>query len=156
MLDVLIDLLDTLTTRERYRPDAVVLLQPTSPCRRGEHIDAAVALLESSGADSVVSVVPVPHQFTPSSLMRLEGDRLTAFSDGAQPLRRQDKPRLFARNGPAVVAVRTPVLLEQRVLYGGDTRALIMGREVSLDIDDPFDLEIAGLLMAARAARGTA
>ena len=156
MLDVLVDLLETLAARQQFRPDAVVLLQPTSPFRRAEHIDAAVVLLESSDADSVVSVVPVPHQFTPSSLMRLDGDRLAPWSEGAQPLRRQDKPRLFARNGPAVVAVRTPVLLEQRVLYGADTRALVMGREESLDIDDRFDLEVAELLMAARAARGTA
>ena len=43
--------------------DVLVLLQPTSPMRRAEHIDAAVAMLETSGADSVVSVVDVPHQF---------------------------------------------------------------------------------------------
>jgi len=156
MLDVLVDLLDALASREQYRPDAVVLLQPTSPLRRGAHIDAAVDLLAASGADSVVSVVAVPHQFTPSSLMRLDGDRLVPWASGAQPLRRQDKPRLFARNGPAVVAVRTGVLRDQRVLYGADTRPLVMSREDSLDIDDRFDLELAELLMAARAARGTA
>jgi CMP-N-acetylneuraminic acid synthetase len=155
MLDVLVDLLETLASREQYRPDVVVLLQPTSPFRRGGHIDAAVDLLDASGADAVVSVVPVPHQFTPSSLMRLDGDRLVPWSD-APPLRRQDKPRLFARNGPAVVAVRTRTLLVDRVLYGADTRGLVMSREESLDIDDGFDLELAELLMAARAARGPA
>ncbi|MNC99235.1 hypothetical protein D3C83_174470 [compost metagenome] len=72
------------------------------------------------------------------------------------PLRRQDKPRLFARNGPAVVAVRTPVLREQRVLYGADTRALVMSRADSIDIDDRFDLEVAELLLAARAGRSAA
>jgi len=41
--------------------DAVVLLQPTSPMRRAEHIDRAVELLISTQADSVVSVVEVPH-----------------------------------------------------------------------------------------------
>ena len=54
---------------------------PTSSCccsrrrRSGapSHIDAAVDLLTSTGADSVVTVVPVPHQFTPSSLMQLAG-----------------------------------------------------------------------------------
>jgi CMP-N-acetylneuraminic acid synthetase len=153
MVDVLLDLVATLERRERYRPDALVLLQPTSPFRRAEHVDAGLELLEASGADSVVSVIPVPHQFTTSSLMRLEGDRLLPAAGGDLPLRRQDKPLLFARNGPAVAAVRTSVLVERRTLYGPDTRALVMSREDSLDIDDRFDLTLAELLMAARTAR---
>jgi CMP-N-acetylneuraminic acid synthetase len=149
MVDVLVDVVATLERRETYRPDAIVLLQPTSPFRRAEHVDAAVDLLATSGADSVVSVLPVPHQFTPSSLMRLEGSRLVPAAEGELRLRRQDKPHLFARNGPAVVAVRTNTLVERRTLYGPDTRALVMTREDSIDIDDKFDLELAELLMRA-------
>jgi CMP-N-acetylneuraminic acid synthetase len=150
MVEVLVHVVTTLGSRDAYRPDAIVLLQPTSPFRRGSHIDAAVDLLESSGADSVVSVVAVPHQFTPSSLMRLDGDRLVRWDEATAPTRRQDKPSLFARNGPAVLAVRTRVLLEQNVLYGSDTRGLPMAREDSIDIDDTFDLEVADLLIGAR------
>jgi CMP-N-acetylneuraminic acid synthetase len=148
MVDVLVHALSVLEGAEAYRPDVLVLLQPTSPFRRSEHIDAAVDLLVSTGADSVVTVMAVPHQFTPSSLMYLDGDRLVPAADGA-PLRRQDKPRLFARNGPAVVVLRPEVLSTGR-LYGPDTRGLEMSREDSLDIDDAFDLQIAELLMSAR------
>lgn len=175
MLEVLVELLGSLEQRERYRPDILVLLQPTSPFRRAEHIDAAIDLLMSSGADSVVTVMPIPHQFTPSSLMQLRGDRLVPWTDGPSakadglastgssgheatrpvPTRRQDKPMLFARNGPAVVAVRTRVVLDQRTLYGADTRGLVMSREDSFDIDDKFDLKVAELLMASHIARGT-
>lgn len=151
MLDVLVDLVDALHAREQYRPDLLVLLQPTSPFRRAERIDEAVDLLASSGADSVVTVLPVPHQFTPSSIMRLQGDRLVAWAEGPAPTRRQDKPLLFARNGPAVLAVRTPIVTDARSLYGADTRGLVMTRAESFDIDDAFDLELAGLLMKARA-----
>ena len=150
MLDVLTDLVVALEEREQYRPDVLVLLQPTSPFRRAEHIDSAIDLLKSSCADSVVTVVPVPHQFTPSSLMQLQGDRLVPWIEGAAPTRRQDKPRLFARNGPAVVAVRTRVVTGGKTLYGADTRGLVMSRADSFDIDDGFDLEIAELLMASR------
>jgi CMP-N,N'-diacetyllegionaminic acid synthase len=156
MVDVLVDLLSTLDRRESYHPHAVVLLQPTSPFRRAAHIDAAIDLFDAARADSVVSVVPVPHQFTPSSLMRLDGDRLVPAQEGPAPVRRQDKPPLFARNGPAVVVVRTNVLLDQRALYGKDTRALVMSREDSLDIDDAFDLELAELLLARAARRSLA
>jgi CMP-N-acetylneuraminic acid synthetase len=150
MLDVLVDLLASLAVREQYRPDVVVLLQPTSPLRRAEHIDAAVRLLTDSGADAVVSVVAIPHRFSPPSLLRLDGDRLFPWMDGPQPARRQEKPRLFARNGPAVLAVRTAVVAEQRALYGADTRGLVMSDEESLDVDSYFDLKVAELLMASR------
>ena len=43
MLPVLQHAVDTLKS-DGFRADIVVLLQPTSPLRRGEHIDAAVAL----------------------------------------------------------------------------------------------------------------
>src|SRR5678816_4248807 len=90
-----------------FDADMVVLLQPTSPLRRGEHIDAAVTWLERVRGDSVVSVVAVPHQFNPTSVMRVEEGLLKPFLDGPSVTRRQDKPQLFARNGPAVLAVHT-------------------------------------------------
>ena len=152
MIDVLRDVLETLTRTEGYVADAVVLLQPTSPFRESGHIDAAVDLLDTTGADSVVSVTAVPHQFTPASLLRLDGDRVQPYVAGGGPLRRQDKPELYARNGPAVVAVRRHVLESGR-LYGDDTRALIMRRHESIDIDDAFDLEVAELLLASRGVR---
>src|SRR6185503_7670175 len=90
MIDVVLDALPTLDRVERYRPDVVVLLQPTSPMRRSEHVDAALELLESSKADSVVTVLPVPHQFSPTSLLRLDGNRVRAYGDAiGAPTRRQ-------------------------------------------------------------------
>jgi CMP-N-acetylneuraminic acid synthetase len=129
--------------------DAVVLLQPTSPLRGAEHIDAAIDLLESTGADSVVSVVEVPHQFNPVSVMCLEDGRLRPFVDGPLITRRQDKPKVFARNGPAVLAVRTRVL-ESGSLYGDDCRPLVMTAAESLDIDGPEDLALADVLLQKR------
>jgi CMP-N-acetylneuraminic acid synthetase len=129
-----------------FDADAVALLQPTSPLRRAEHVDAAIAALEDSGADSVVSVVEVPHQFNPVSVMRLEDQRLRPFADGPAITRRQDKPRLFARNGPAVLAVRTRVL-ESGSLYGADTRPLVMTAEDSIDVDSPWDIALVEFVL---------
>ena len=150
MVPVLADLLLTLREREHFEADVLVLLQPTSPFRRADHIDAAVNLLTTSGADSVVSVIAVPHQFTPASLMQLQGDVLVPWADGPAPLRRQDKQTLFARNGPAIVAVKPRVILEDGRLYGAQTRGLVMSREDSLDIDDAMDLRLAELLLLSR------
>ncbi len=152
MLDVLRHAVSWLTEHEGYEADVVVLLQPTSPMRRSEHIDAAVEILCETGADSVVSVVEVPHQFNPVSQMRLEHGRLLPFQDGPMILRRQDKPMLFARNGPAVLAVRLATL-RNGSLYGEDCRPLVMNAEDSIDIDEPWQLALADLMLSSRKAR---
>lgn len=133
-----------LADNEHYRPDAVVLLQPTSPLRLACHVDEAVAELEGSTADSVVSVVEVPHAYNPVSVMRLKGDRLVPFlaAQGAVITRRQDKPRLYARNGPAVLVSRSGIVARGS-LYGETIRPYRMGWPESLDIDTPEDLELA-------------
>ncbi len=148
MLPVLLHAVHTLA-HAGFHADTVVLLQPTSPLRRAEHIDAAVEMLDATGADAVVSVVEVPHQFNPASVMTLEGDRLHPCTAGPIAPRRQDKARVYARNGPAVLAVRTRTL-EAGSLYGEDTRALVMSPRESLDIDAPWDFELAELLVSRR------
>ena len=126
--------------------DVLVLLQPTSPLRRPEHIDDAVRLLVETDADCVVSVVEVPHRFAPESLMGLDDGRLVPLGDAAG--RRQDKQPVYARNGPAVLALRADRLGDD--LYGGDCRAYPMRPEDSLDVDEPFDLELAEWLLSRR------
>lgn len=148
IVPVLQDLLARLHAVDGYKPDLVVLLQPTSPLRRAEHIDAAVARLIETGADVVVSVVEVPHQFHPLSVMAESDGRLTPWMAG-HATRRQDKPTLFARNGPAVLALR-PAILGSASLYGGDTRAIVMSAADSVDIDTAWDLELASLLLERR------
>lgn len=130
-------------------PDAVVLLQPTSPLRTAAHVDAAIERLVETGADTVVSVVEVPHQFNPTSVMRLEDDRLVPFLDGPLVLRRQDKPRTYARNGPAVLAVRAAVL-DAGALYGRDVRPYLMTAADSIDIDTADDLDLLAYLLTKR------
>jgi CMP-N-acetylneuraminic acid synthetase len=129
--------------------DGVVLLHPTSPLPGGEHFHAAIELLESSGADSVVTVVEVPHQFSPVSVLRIDDGRLRPFQDGVKPTRRQDKPRLYARNGPAVIAVKASVV-DAGSLYGDDSRPLVMPMRDSHDIDSADDLELVELLLSRR------
>ncbi|MBI5522733.1 MAG: acylneuraminate cytidylyltransferase family protein [Desulfarculus sp.] len=134
-----------------WRPEVIVYLQPTSPLRRAEHIDAAVDLLLGERADTVVSVLPVPHQFNPASVMLLKDGCLKPFlPELAQLLRRQDKPEVFARNGPAVLACARAVVMDEGRLYGSRTLPLIMAPEDSFDIDTPFDLELVEWLLGRR------
>ena len=130
---------------EDLASDVLVLLQPTSPLRRAEHVDETVDLLLATGADSVVSVVEVPHRYRPGSLMALDGERLVRLADDHAGTR-QEKPLVYARNGPAVLALRPDRIGAD--LYGGDCRPYVMAPRDSLDVDEPFDLELAELLLA--------
>jgi CMP-N,N'-diacetyllegionaminic acid synthase len=125
--------------------DVLVLLQPTSPLRRPGQVDQAVRLLLDSGADAVVSVVEVPHRYEPSSLMELRDGLLHARSE---PATRQAKERLYARNGPAILALRPGGL--GHGLYGGNVVGYVMDESDSLDIDTPHDLELAEAVLARR------
>jgi CMP-N-acetylneuraminic acid synthetase len=131
---------------------AVVLLQPTSPLRRARHIDEAVSLLLDKNAATVVSVMAVPHRFTPGSLMTAGADgALKPLLQGDMVLQRQDKPRLFARNGPAILAVRAEVV-RGGALYGEPTLGYEMDAASSFDIDEPEDLWLAGQYLTRHGA----
>lgn len=146
MIAVLRHALAQLQSKERYRPEAVLLLQPTSPLRTARHIDDAIRLFLKTKADTLVSVTEVPHQFLPGSLMKEKGGRLRAIAKGAMVLRRQDKPALLARNGPAILIVRRRWIERDR-LYGPKVVGFRMDKSESIDIDDRFDLAVAGALL---------
>jgi CMP-N-acetylneuraminic acid synthetase len=130
--------------------EALALLQPTSPLRRAAHVDAAVDLFFLQRASSVVSVVEVPHAFNPVSVMRLDDGLLHPYlASGAAITRRQDKPVVYARNGPAVL-VSDPETLRQGSLYGDRCVPLMMSAQESIDIDCKDDLEMAEWLMERR------
>jgi CMP-N,N'-diacetyllegionaminic acid synthase len=124
--------------------EALVLLQPTSPLRTCRHVDEAIALFRSAPASSVVSVVEVPHQFNPVSVMKLSAQgTLTPFlADQFSATRRQDKPKAYARNGP-VVLICHPDTLRSGELFGVSCLPYFMSEKDSLDIDTPQDMLLA-------------
>lgn len=142
--------------REMYGfyPDVVVLLQPTSPLRRAQHIDDAMERMLETGAETVVSVIEVPHRFSPYSIMENRDGWLLDFWQDPLPFnryQRQQVPTLYARNGPAVLATRTDVIVNGDTLYGSRVAAYVMDTCDSVDIDDAFDLELVSWLLSRRA-----
>lgn len=153
MLDVLKHAVDNLPS-DIPPPDVIVLLQPTSPLRPASRINEAINMLSASDADVVVSVVEVPHQFSPQSLMTMDNNSgVRPWMEGPAVLRRQDKEKLYARNGPAVLAMTVPYLKTCTSFYAGKTLGLLMPREESVDIDDSIDLMLAEALLLQQKER---
>src|SRR5262245_12626531 len=106
-----------LIEHEGWEPDVVMLLQPTSPLRRAHHIDEALEHMTQAGADTVVSVIKVPHHCSPYTVMQLQDGWLHSFWQEPlpfDPFRRQNLPTLYARNGPVILATRVAVVLESQ------------------------------------------
>lgn len=152
-LDVALHAVDWLRRCEGYDAEVLVLLQPTSPLRTSRHIDEAMALLGPE-VSTVVSVVRVPHRFSPFSVMRVEEGRLVDFVPGPLPFdrfRRQEHPPIFARNGPAVLVSRVAALERTQSFYGRVVFPYEMEERSSVDIDTAEDLEEAERLLGHRA-----
>lgn len=136
---------------EDYTPDYIVLLQPTSPLRTSRHIDEALEKLTHSDADSIVSVVKVPHQYNPYSVMEMKDGFLKPFLkyDERKNIR-QLKPVFYARNGAAIYAFTYECLMKKNSIFGDKILAYEMSREESIDVDDMLDMRICELLINNR------
>jgi CMP-N-acetylneuraminic acid synthetase len=143
-LPVLQHAVQWLRQHERYEPDAVMILQPTSPLRNETHIRESIALLERSGADSVVSVSEVPAHHNPMRALRVDADGFATLFVTGEPVRRrinrrQDMPTAWAMNG-AIYLFRTHALdAPEPSLYGERTAAYVMPLLFGLSIDSLDD-----------------
>ncbi len=153
--DVLLHALDWLSSHEDYRPDYAMLLQPTSPLRIAFDITDSIELAEDREAEAVVSVVPVS-QYPHWMKTVLEDGRLAEFTreTGEEVIQPQDLPQVYALNG-AIYLVDPGVYREKRTFFSGRTYAYIMPQERSLDIDTPWDLHLAELILRDRVVHGS-
>jgi CMP-N-acetylneuraminic acid synthetase len=129
-----------------YQPEIIVLLQPTAPLRRSEHIDDCLELISVTDVNSVVSVSPVPAHFRPDwQFVISEGGELQTLSgrdlDGIRS-RRQELPMTYTRNG-AIYAVRREAFIESESLLVQPCKAYIMASEDSVNIDAEKDFWMA-------------
>lgn len=136
-----------------HRYDAVCLLQPTNPLRGASVIDACVGLLDKSGADSVVTMLPVPHEYNPHWVYFRGEDGLFRLSTGEKnPIpRRQALPPAFHREG-SVYVTRREALLDGNSLFGASTAGLLMDPDSCVNIDTEEDFARAERLLRAKKA----
>jgi CMP-N-acetylneuraminic acid synthetase len=130
--------------------DAICLLQPTNPLRDASLIDACIELLAGEGADSVVTVLPVPHEHNPHWVYFRDDDGALRLSTGepAPIARRQDLPPAFHREG-SVYVTRRDVVVHRNSLYGDRLLGLPVEPERCVNIDSIDDWHRAERLVGA-------
>lgn len=122
--------------------DYVMILQPTSPLRNAEDIDACIEKIVDTDADSVMSMVKLV-DFSAPKLKVLDGDIIKPWlsDEGKESKSRHELADLYKRNC-AIYLTRTDLIM-QGDLFGKVSRAHIMPAPRSVDINTPFDFLVA-------------
>ena len=151
-----------LGTGEYDQYDTLAILQPTAPLRTQGHVTAGLELLRESGADSVVSVVPVPLTSHPEYVChwspdgRLRPWRYSHFGDtawdGALSSRQSVGGPVYTRDGTLYACTRHSFDTHGH-LYGVVCRPLIMTLDESAPLDEERDWAYAEWL-ATRGRNG--
>ncbi|MCB2173561.1 acylneuraminate cytidylyltransferase family protein [archaeon] len=128
--------------------DAICLLQPTSPLRKTETIDACITLLFDSQADAVVTVLPVPYEYNPHWVYfrRPDGELYLSMGDTNPVPRRQLLPPAFHREG-SVYVTRVNVVMDKGSLYGDRLIGYPVNPSESVNIDNMEDWKLAEKLV---------
>lgn len=129
------------------RYDYIVLLQPTSPLRQAEHIDAAIELLISKNADAVISVCEMDHSPLWSNTLPENGSMHNFLHNEVKNQRSQDLEKFYRLNG-AIYICKTDKLLDEKTFFiEHNIYAYVMDRKSSADIDEEIDFVIAESLI---------
>jgi len=146
-IHVIIHALEWLANNENYRPDILVLLQPTAPLRNAQHIDEAINQMLDSGADSVLSLVE--SQKCLYRLCELDENSKVRILEHTNYARRQEVPMVYRENG-AIYASYASRILNHGKLLGESIAGYLMSERDSIDLDTELDLRLLEILLSER------
>lgn len=127
-----------LEKNEKYKPDAIALLLPTSPLRQPKHINKAIKIFKKKKPDSVISVFEAIANNNPHWILKKnkKGEVVLATEEPLTEIkdRRQELPPYFIRNDLIY-------LLKPKNLF--EKKPNLYGKKVELlEIDNFFDIDI--------------
>lgn len=146
-IDAVIHALDWFRDQNGSDPEAVMVLQATSPLRGNSCLIEAVEALKSrEDVDSVISMTPVHVSPRQLYFTDAKGIGIPVSEDNRQPV--------YAPNG-ALYLTRCDKLREENSLYAGNILLLKISSEQAIDIDTQADFRFAEATLAAGlAAKG--
>ena len=129
--------------------DIVVDLSVVSPLRRVEDIKNSIELLVNGNADNVFSVSP-SYRNPYYNMVEIVDGKIKLVKDPSKKLtRRQDAPVVYDMND-SIYVWWEKTLFEKDTLFNDNTRIYVMPRHRGIDIDEPFDLLVASLILSEK------
>jgi CMP-N,N'-diacetyllegionaminic acid synthase len=124
-----------------YSFDAIMILQPTSPMRRSKDIDKAISLFKKKRCDSLISVCSVGDHPARVKFLNKEKYLIDTKFSGKEGQNRQELRDAFINNGAIYIFKKSN--LDKNTIKGKKSLSMVMSRELSINIDNYFDLELA-------------
>ena len=141
--------IENLERYEKYIPDAVVFLQPTSPIRKTNDIDNLIDLYLKSNVETVFSAVDIHPFFWQRRKEVLKPINYTPSSRK----RRQDSEPCLIENG-SIYITNTKIFLENQDRFGKTSNAYIMNPYTLFEIDSKEDFSLIESLLILLKERG--
>ncbi|MFL2650333.1 MAG: cytidylyltransferase domain-containing protein [Alphaproteobacteria bacterium] len=132
-IEVVQHALNFMEKKKNIKYDNLVLLQPTCPIRKSEHIDHAIKCLSNSKLNSAVSVKG-PFKKRDPILKKIVNEVIVPYSK---------KDISFYIYNASIYAVKTKYFKKYKKFVSNKQIPIIMDKFHSIDIDDIFDLKLA-------------
>jgi len=124
--------------------DYVLLLQPTSPLRQTTDIDSAIKQLKEN-VKAVVSVCETEHSPLWSNTLPENLSMASFIKPEIKNKRSQDLPKFYRLNG-AIYITEINYFFKVNGFIGNKTKAYIMSKKNSIDIDTELDFKLCEIL----------
>ena len=138
---------DVLREFFKTHPEAsdIVLLYPTAPFRSGSTLRNAISAYDAGTmAGPHKSLMSVgEHRGRPFGGVQIHNGKLSYGDTAEAYFRKQDTPALYFANGSIFIVAQEEVDNLNTQLFNADTFPYLMYGIENLDIDTPFDLELA-------------
>ena len=131
------------------RFDTLTILLPTCPFRKAEHVRAGFERLRQGDYEAVVSVTEYDFPWEMSLDLDEDGAMRPALPGSALVTgntRSQDRRRVYHPNGAFYIG-RWDAVLRDRNFFRGRLGGYAMDAFHSADVDTPFDLRVAELIL---------
>jgi len=126
----------------------LIYLQPTSPLRNFKHINMAYDFYRSNSLISLISVVQCSEH--PEWMFELSTSGELKPNIPILPQFRQEIPKRYTPNGAIYISDIETLRKSSHRLIVMNTKAFIMNKKESLDIDDAEDFQIAEILFDSK------
>lgn len=144
--DVLVHALQAMENKDKCVYDVVVMLQPTCPLRKPQHVREVIEQLVDLNLDAVWTVSPTDGKAHPLKQLVIENGLLDYYDqEGAKIIARQQLKPVYHRNGAAYAITRDCLLDKGNIK--GDKCGVVVIDEPLANIDEMIDVMFAEFLI---------
>lgn len=143
--EVLLDFLNRNSFTQNWK--TIVVLLPTSPLLLPSDIQSALNVFFAEKNKSLLSVTETDHNAY-RTLEIVDGCIAPIFSNKIKK-REQELPLTYRING-AIIIIDKPHFMKHKSFFTTGTKAFVMPKERSIDVDTPFDFKKAEFLLLQR------